>query len=139
MDSMTHLVSMSNDQLDLKNAAMLIRRLCQKVEDWPLKQQALDWVQRKGLTGSILREEESAKDNRNPWVKRLDIFRRQEGNWWVRWCGIDGIYRWLHPENNQWIEEQNQIDMPLFGSELLATLAAEKSPEPPTWAECVKQ
>ena len=72
------------------------------------------------------------------WVKWLTIGQMDAGKWWVRWTGADGIYRWLHPNTNQWIEEPHQITMPTFKSELVATLAAEKSPIPPTWEEYEK-
>lgn len=74
-----------------------------------------------------------------PWVKHLTIGCMDNEKWWVRWTGADGIYRWLHPETNQWVEEPNQIGMPTHNTELLATMAAEKSPKPPTWDEYARQ
>lgn len=82
---------------------------------------------------------EEMEDKRQPWVRRLEIFARSKGKWWVRWTGADGRYRWLHPDTNLWIEEPHQIKMPMFKGELLAAMAAEKSPMPPTWEEYARQ
>lgn len=75
----------------------------------------------------------------NPWVKYLTIGCMDDAKWWVRWTGADGIYRWLHPETNQWVDEPQQIGMPTHLSQSLAYMAAEKSPMPPTWEEYAKQ
>lgn len=55
----------------------------------------------------------------------------------VRWCGYDGVYRWLHPVSRKWIEENDQIYMPTFPDYKSARMAADESPEPPTWQEFV--
>ena len=68
-----------------------------------------------------------------PWAKFLEIIYKNQNEYWVRWTGDDGIYRWLHPLDNRWIEEPHQIDMPCFSNFAAARLAADFSPEPPTW------
>lgn len=72
---------------------------------------------------------------KSPWASYMEIHPQAEGKIWVRWCGCDGIYRWLHPVEDVWVEEPNQIDMPNFASYDEARAAAELSPEPPTWQE----
>lgn len=71
----------------------------------------------------------------SPWSRHMTIEQKTAGQIWVRWTGADGIYRWLHPIDKTWIEEPNQIDMPLFPSFASAMLAARRSPKPPAWEE----
>lgn len=72
-----------------------------------------------------------------PWASHLYIGQKSHDQIWVRWCGSDYIYRWLHPVKNQWVEEPEQINMPTFSNYASAYLAANQSPEPPTWQEFV--
>lgn len=73
-----------------------------------------------------------------PWAHYLQIMPKQSNQIWVRWTGADGIYRWLHAAENRWVEEPEQIAMPLFTNYGRARLAARRSPEPPTWQEFVR-
>ncbi len=70
-----------------------------------------------------------------PWASYMEIVPHSENKIWVRWTGIDGIYRWLHPDTRTWVEEPHQINMPMFRDYATARKAADESPEPPTWAE----
>lgn len=70
-----------------------------------------------------------------PWRTFMEIVPKEEGQIWVRWTGYDGIYRWLHPDTKQWVEEPNQINMPMFPDYHSAREAADNSPKPPTWDE----
>lgn len=74
-----------------------------------------------------------------PWARFLTILPKEAGEIWVRWTGADGIYRWLHPVDSWWVEEPDQINMPLFFSYDAARKAADESPEPPTWKEFEKR
>lgn len=65
------------------------------------------------------------------WYHFLEIGCRSDFDFWVRWTGTDYIYRWLHPETNEWIDEPHQITMPGFKTRLEAIEAAKKSPRPP--------
>lgn len=69
------------------------------------------------------------------WARYMWIEQRAPGQIWVRWTGADGIYRWLHPTENRWVEEPEQVGMPLFRNHASAMLAARRSPMPPTWGE----
>lgn len=70
-----------------------------------------------------------------PWADLLYIGWIDSNKFWVRWTGQDGIYRWLHSLENRWIEEPNQKNMPYFNNYAEAQLAANNSPEPPTWQD----
>lgn len=70
-----------------------------------------------------------------PWESFVEIFPMAERKIWARFCGYDAIYRWLHPKENRWVEEPEQIGMPMFASWQEAKEAVKKSPEPPTWKE----
>lgn len=72
-----------------------------------------------------------------PWASYMEIFPLSQRKICVRWCGIDGIYRWLHPILMMWVEEPNQMSMTHFTDYASAKTAADKSPEPPTWGEYV--
>lgn len=72
-----------------------------------------------------------------PWSSYMEIHPMAPGKIWVRWCGVDGIYRWLHPDRRVWVEEPDQIDMPTFTDYASARIAADNSPEPPTWGDVV--
>lgn len=72
-----------------------------------------------------------------PWATYCEIFPQDQGKIWVRFTGPDGIYRWLHPVEKRWVEEPDQIDMPMFPDFATARAAADISPEPPKWAEVV--
>ena len=74
-----------------------------------------------------------------PWASYLEIGWKSQGNYWVRWTGADGIYRWLHATEKRWLEEPEQITMPAFSNYATAQLAANDSPEPPTWQEFNQQ
>ncbi len=72
---------------------------------------------------------------RVPWASYMEIHPMASRQIWVRWCGVDGIYRWLHPTERRWVEEPEQIGMPTFPDYATARKAADESPEPPTWNE----
>ncbi len=68
-----------------------------------------------------------------PWASTCTIMPRAEGEWWVRFTGSDAIYRWLHPQG-VWVEEPDQIGMPLFKTYQEAWAAVYRSVNaPPTW------
>ncbi len=68
-----------------------------------------------------------------PWASACTIMERCEFEWWVRFTGSDGIYRWLSLQGH-WIEEPNQIGMPLFNCREAAWKAVCCSINaPPTW------
>lgn len=71
-----------------------------------------------------------------PWASSLYIGFSSSllhNSFWVRWTGADGVYRWLHPTEKRWVGEPEQIEMPKFSNYASAQLAANYSPEPPTW------
>lgn len=75
--------------------------------------------------------------NLSPWANNLTIGWKLKSNdqYYVRWTGVDGIDRWLHPVENRWVDEHEQKSMPTFTNYASAQLAANKSPKPPTWEE----
>jgi hypothetical protein len=35
---------------------------------------------------------------------------------WLRWTSPRGLYYWLHPTENRWVSEPEQITMPTFST-----------------------
>ena len=74
----------------------------------------------------------------NDWAPYCQIFAAAENKIFVRYCGMDGIYRWLHATERRWVDEPDQTRIPLFVDFKSAREAANNSPEPPTWQEFLK-
>lgn len=68
-----------------------------------------------------------------PWSHLVYVGHKSSREVWARWTDTNGIYWWLHPVDNRWVEEPEQIEMPTFTSYAAAYLAAKRSPRPPTW------
>jgi hypothetical protein len=66
------------------------------------------------------------------WARFVEVWPYSSDKYWARYTGNDGIYRWLHPTENRWVEEPDQVGMPLFPSEIDAWRGVFKSPQPPS-------
>jgi hypothetical protein len=78
-----------------------------------------------------------AKQAEPTWRDNLTVGWRREadaitkGEYWLRWTSPDGLYYWLHPVDNCWVTEPEQVMMPTFGTSEQAWEAARHCPSPP--------
>lgn len=56
---------------------------------------------------------------------------KSETQYWIRWTSPGGLYYWLHPIENRWVGEPDQITMPDFPSASAGLLALMLAPLPP--------
>jgi len=62
------------------------------------------------------------------WRKQADAIT--QGEYWVRWTSPGGLYYWLHPIDNRWVSEPEQVTMPTWPTSQAAYAAASKAPPP---------
>ncbi len=62
------------------------------------------------------------------WRKQGDAIT--PGEYWVRWTSPGGLYYWLHPVENRWVGEPEQIGMPTWPTSAKAYEAASKAEQP---------
>lgn len=71
--------------------------------------------------------------NHEIWGAQCCFGHKSATEFWVRWTDDRGIYWFLHPLENVWIEDGNQIHMPDFPTAAAAHKAVARAPDPPSW------
>jgi hypothetical protein len=67
----------------------------------------------------------------NDWRGKATVSFKDETHHWVRFTTEDGLFCWLHPQENRWVFEPDQIRMPDFPSYPAAIRALALAPRPP--------
>ncbi len=65
------------------------------------------------------------------WRLRIYVGWKSQSEFWLRWTTEAGLHYWLHPTDNRWASEPEQLTMPTFPTREDAEAAIKTAPEPP--------